>query len=75
MCDKKRRPPQGEMFVSFFEDTLKTAFELKTEPIDAHKQDTFFLKLEYHLPILKRQRRPPTLALASCAPELIYFLN
>ena len=65
MCDKKRRPPQGEMFVSFFEDTLKTAFELKTEPIDAHKQDTF----------LKRQRRPPTLALASCAPELIYFLN
>ena len=35
----------------------------------------FFPKLGYFLSILKRQRRPPTLPLASCVPKLIYFLN
>ena len=39
----KRRAPQGVIFVFLLQETLKTAFQMKTEPIDAHKVSGYFL--------------------------------
>ena len=38
----KRKAPQKNIFVFFLQNTLKTAFQMRTEPIDVHKQSNFF---------------------------------
>ena len=38
----KRRAPQGKMFLFLLQDILKTAFKMRIELIDAHRQSNVF---------------------------------
>ena len=69
-----RQAPQGNIFLFFLQDTLKTSFQMRiflTHRCTQTRQ--FFTKSGYFL--VKNRRRSPTLLFASCARKLIYFLK
>ena len=71
----KRRAPQGKIFLFFSMICLKLHLKWEFNP-QMYTNRAIFSKIRaLFVYFQKRQGKPPTLSLSSCAPKLIYFLK
>ena len=71
----KRRVPQGKNFVFFLQDTLKTTFQVRISPIDAHKQGNLFQNQSTFCLFSKKTGETSPSPLLVARLSQIYFLK